>query len=69
MEEVRKAAEEKARRQELSRKRLDEDKLPESERLREREEYLGSIYGDLTLTETAQQSSEEEQVFECVIVQ
>ena len=67
VEGVRKAAEEKARRQELSRKRLEEHKLAESERLREREEYLGLIYGDLTLTETAQQSSEEEQVFECVL--
>jgi len=65
LEEVRKAAEEKARRQELSRKRLEEHKLAESERLREREEYLRSIYGDLI--ETAQQSSEEEQVFECVM--
>ena len=49
------ANEKKARRQELSRKRLEEHQLAESSRVREREKYLGSIYGELI--ETAQQSS------------
>jgi len=40
LEEVRKAGEEKARRQELSRKRLEEDMLAERERLREQKSIL-----------------------------